>query len=41
MKNVLIIGLLIIGLILGYSIESNIEENITMESTSFRLIVKE
>ena len=38
MKNTLMITLLIIGLILGYSIESNI----TVESVnSFELIVKE
>ncbi len=37
MKNILMIGLLIAGLILGYSIE----DNMTMQSTSHRIIIEE
>ena len=37
MKNVLMIGLLILGLMLGYSMEDNIE----IHSESYRIIIGE
>ena len=37
MKNILMIGLLILGLMLGYSIEDNIE----IRSESYRIIIGE
>ncbi len=37
MKNILMISLLILGLIVGYSIEDNIE----VHSESYRIIVEE
>lgn len=37
MKNILMISLLILGLIVGYSIEDNIE----VRSESYRIIVEE
>lgn len=41
MKNIIAIALLIVGLILGYSIEGNIQDNIEINSCSYQIIIKE
>lgn len=41
MKNILIISLFIAGLIVGYSVQGNIDEHVEVNSCSYRIIIKE
>ena len=37
MKNILMISLLIVGLIIGYSAVEHIDDNVTIQSQSYRI----